>query len=848
MLAGSKVDVEVRLKDNMSAGLGKLQKSSQDLSKTFKQMGTAITGLGVAGGLTMKGWVESAAKFEQTKIAFNTIMGSAEDAQIMLEKLMDFAKSTPFTLEGVEQNAKLLMAMGIQSEDIIPTLKSLGDVSAGLSVDLSRVALNYGQIATQGKLTGMELKDFLRMGVPLLTVLGDTLNKTEAEIKEMASAGEISFEQVKDAFTAMSSEGGQFADLMDAQSKSLNGVMSNIGDSFELLKRDFGAILLPTVKAFADRVAGLVEWFKNLDETTKLLIVKATAVSTAFALIAGPLLLLIGFFPQIVAGAIAVGTALGTMILPVSVAAGIIATLYVAWTENWWGIQEKTAVAVEYIKEYFEILKEKIATSIEYIKEKFEILKKDLIILKDKFVEFKNTLITVIEELKDKVPKDTKYTVDYVIKEFTRMKDWVINEWEEMSRAIKLAYDAMLANIHWWLENYYHEIVAGLNLVKQYFVTIFNGVVLLFKIWIAELKMIFTVGWELFSGAVKTALLIFSGDWKGAWEEVKQTFTDIWEAIKTFAKETLGSIGGFVDGVAGSIVSAIGSLKTLIGLGPELTPIQVGYGASAVSGAVGDFPHRAEGGPVASGTPYMVGEEGPELFIPTASGQIFANDQLEGLSVNPTAAIDSTVSNIKATLFVFRAEWQAVWEGIRGVYQGVWNDMRSLTSDVLKTIEGYVLGMTEATSKAVSAVQRLANSVGDTINAIQRLMGLIPDLLKSQGIVSDVENMGVMKGSNSKWNTWNTATPNLGSSKDWSSWNTANPSSGLQFGSDLLAKANELNFGSNNFGVSTIPVQIEPRGNDKGTVVMSNNVFLDDGVAEMIGDMILKKVGLNMLL
>lgn len=89
----------------------------------------------------------------------------------MLAQLSDFAQKTPFELQGVRTNAQQLLGMGVSLENIIPTLKMLGDVSAGLNVPLERLALNYGQVITQGKLTGRELRDFAVAGVPLLEEL-----------------------------------------------------------------------------------------------------------------------------------------------------------------------------------------------------------------------------------------------------------------------------------------------------------------------------------------------------------------------------------------------------------------------------------------------------------------------------------------------------------------------------------------------------------------------------------------------------------------------------------------------------------------------------------------------------
>lgn len=62
---------------------------------------------------------------------------------------------------------------------------------------------------------------------------------------------------------------------------------------------------------------------------------------------------------------------------------------------------------------------------------------------------------------------------------------------------------------------------------------------------------------------------------------------------------------------------------------------------SNIFGAIGGLfglPGRATGGPVAGGKPYMVGERGPELFVPTSSGRV------ETLGLAPGRAVNITVN------------------------------------------------------------------------------------------------------------------------------------------------------------------------------------------------------------
>jgi hypothetical protein len=61
----------------------------------------------------------------------------------------------------------------------------------------------------------------------------------------------------------------------------------------------------------------------------------------------------------------------------------------------------------------------------------------------------------------------------------------------------------------------------------------------------------------------------------------------------------------------------------------------------------GAFKARANGGPVSSGQTYMVGERGPELFVPGRSGTIVANDKMGGGSTNVVVNVDAKGSSVE---------------------------------------------------------------------------------------------------------------------------------------------------------------------------------------------------------
>lgn len=213
----------------------KIQEATQNtgfFSKMFSGVGGMITGTLAGIGITQLAGniVTLGSKLEQTKVSFTTMLGSAEKADAFLRDLAVFAQNTPFEIQGLRDTSKQLLAFGFGADEIIPTLKSLGDVASGLSVPVEQLAYAYGQVRTSGQLYGTELMQFTNAGVPLLAELAKMYGTNEAAIKKMIEQGKIGFPAVEEAFRRMSSEGGTFANMMDAQSNTLAGQWARLMD------------------------------------------------------------------------------------------------------------------------------------------------------------------------------------------------------------------------------------------------------------------------------------------------------------------------------------------------------------------------------------------------------------------------------------------------------------------------------------------------------------------------------------------------------------------------------------------------------------------------------------------
>ncbi len=112
-----------------------------------------IVGLGLAA-------IKTTAALEKAKIAIEVFLGSEEKAIALQKELLEFAKKTPFQVLGIQETAGKLLGVGIAANKIIPTMNALGNAAKGDSAIFQRLVLNFGQVKTQLKLTGRDIRDF----------------------------------------------------------------------------------------------------------------------------------------------------------------------------------------------------------------------------------------------------------------------------------------------------------------------------------------------------------------------------------------------------------------------------------------------------------------------------------------------------------------------------------------------------------------------------------------------------------------------------------------------------------------------------------------------------------------
>ncbi|EPR12361.1 tape measure protein [Ruminiclostridium papyrosolvens] len=221
-------------------------KSTQNVTTASGQLlniYTLIKGLaiGYAGKTLYEALIGDNAKFEQNMTAFEVLLGGAEKAQKEMDRLTQFAAVTPFTLPQTVEAEKRLFAYGVDIKNVAGVMQMLGDISMGIPEKLDMISLAYGQVVTNQKLYGTELRQFAENGVPLLEALAKMYGKTTAEMRKMVENGQISAEAVTVALQRMTGEGGKFHGMMEKQSKTMEGMWSTLKDNVSMFARDVGS-------------------------------------------------------------------------------------------------------------------------------------------------------------------------------------------------------------------------------------------------------------------------------------------------------------------------------------------------------------------------------------------------------------------------------------------------------------------------------------------------------------------------------------------------------------------------------------------------------------------------------
>ena len=204
----------------------------------------------IAAGVTAYFSIQKLAEFETKVISIRSEMESLhvsfknlageQMGNELFEQLKEYELRTPMIMNDLAQGAQTMLAFNIPVQDVMEHLKAIGDISMGDSEKFKSLTLAFSQMSATGKLMGQDLLQMINAGFNPLQVISEKTGKSIGELKDEMSKGAISTKMVQEAFHAAASEGGQFNGMLEQQSKTMKGALSNLEGAWQYMLNDIG--------------------------------------------------------------------------------------------------------------------------------------------------------------------------------------------------------------------------------------------------------------------------------------------------------------------------------------------------------------------------------------------------------------------------------------------------------------------------------------------------------------------------------------------------------------------------------------------------------------------------------
>ena len=603
------------LKVKISLDTSQFQKEINNVGKQTSSISSTIQKVGgvVAGAFATKAVIDFGKKVAGVGIEYNalrepstatweTLLGSQDAAIEQLERIEEFAASTPFSKMGVDQMAKHLHNAGFEGQAVFDKLTEIGNMGSAFGVQeesLVEMVRQFSQVQQAGTAYTEDLNILQERSIPILEALAEQTGLTVGEIKKMASEGKISADMYNQALESIA---GTTDNAMKLQSETFSGMMSTLQDNLSTLSG------LLTEQVF-NALKGLVEWLNPAVEKFNE-IYKET-----------------GSFKEALEGALG---ALGL--------------------EEWVDFANKIEDAYNKVKELTEAFFEN--------DELLTLVGIGLGALTAAIVAFNAaTIISTASMVAQELILNAMIIAETIATAATTALGTAI-AFLTSPITIVIAIIAALIAIVYLLITHWDEVKEAAAKCWDWIVQKWNGACEWFRNTILEpLKK----WWNDFWGGIKTGA---SNAWegvKGMWNAcvgwfndtiinpVKTAFSELWEGIKSFLSNPLEGIKNMFKGAFNWIIDKMnGVINGLNKLQvPDWVPLIGGKGIN-----IPNIPRLWKGSNFTIGGPTLVGEQGPELVnMPRGASVMPAHktrSMLEG--VGRTEVVGRQTANIYVEL------------------------------------------------------------------------------------------------------------------------------------------------------------------------------------------------------
>lgn len=535
--------------ENLSSKLDGVASKAQRVSGLM--MGTVASGFGAA---ALSG-VKFNAQMEQYATSFEVFTKSAEKADEILADLQKRGAETPFEFTDLADATQKMMSFGFTADEALGYLDMLGNAAQGDAEKLATITTAFSRMTSRGKVTLEDLNMMIDVGFNPLQQAAEDTGMTMGELYDAISDGELDVATITNAMEKMTTGTGQYAGMMEKQSKTLNGMLSTLSDTVQM---KVGTAFSGLTDRIKEALPMIIEFIEGLDVNSVLsglvtlmgtlggVFTAATAARGALALMNFMTLegQLVSFSKamsvKVIAPLSTLGTFASSTLLPIIAAfAGVVAAVVLvgtAITQLWNTSEEFRTAVTDMIANFSSIFTTLYANVLKpifdnVIRAMDNVWTNGIQPLWNQFVNFIGAITVKLSELLNSVMPVVNYFIDTFGPIIVEVVNTVVTAFSN-----------------------------AVNYILTYFGNLFNS-----------LAQIVAGIIDIFSGIIDFIVGIFTGDWSKAWDGVKKIFIGIWETLSGVVSGVWNNIlnlftnggkifSGVVNGIANVFKNIVNSL------------------------------------------------------------------------------------------------------------------------------------------------------------------------------------------------------------------------------------------------------------------------------------------------
>lgn len=674
------------------ANIKDLQKNLGVAKKSIKDFGDSATSIGtkMTAGLTLPivgvgaSALKTASEFEQLQVRLNTLTGSAEEGTKAFKQLQKFSAGTPFQLDALVQANNTLLGFGMSSEEAFTSLQQLGDVASATGADLQSIAVAFGQSSAEGTLFTRDIRQFINQGVPAVDLLADAMGVARSEVFTLAEAGEISFGVLQKAIADATGEGGKFQNATANQAQTIAGLFSTLRDNVSIAMGELGNEIAEQINIkeliqnITKGIGAITRAFSTMSSDTKRQVLKIAG----FFAVGGPIVLALGVLIKMimavslpVVALIAVAGTIGAIFASAFGEAGNVTgafKLIFAKMANFvvkgikkitdtlaklpGGVGKKFQEFSNSLEGFLDETEEQTA-GFTPIKDIIDSIKLNVGTLKSVFGDFKFALQDAFKKnpykkvavevasassnFKDALEQGFTKPVEELMVTATAMPPRVLQPFKEMAQGVSrvladmtnqlynTAVDAFTDSLFNVGKFNSEELELRRNGLKQQEIALDESLERQQK----NLRERLEEG-EITRSEFNERMRLLEEENVLQSAQIQRELLDI---EQQFNRQRMSNFRTAMEDMVSAVrqavremIAELAKLAVKKGIAKLLTSF-IAPGAGGIGGFLLEaFSGRAFGGSVLAGTPYMVGEMGPELFVPNSKGSIMSNRDLMG--------------------------------------------------------------------------------------------------------------------------------------------------------------------------------------------------------------------------